>query len=116
MTNKPKRIENPQPTLSNQPGGSATSPVKVAVTAQSSLTYQSPIPPPEILARYNTLVAPDAANRLLQMVEKQEDHRMHLERTAIEGELKRANWGMAAAFVIAIAGIVSSVYLIANGH
>jgi uncharacterized membrane protein len=50
----------------------------------------SPIPPPEVLERYNVVVAPDAADRILKMAESQMAHRQHLETVAVEGENRRA--------------------------
>lgn len=47
--------------------------------------------------------------------ERQTTHRMNLERTVIDGDVWRSNWGLRLAFVFAIALLAASVYLIVNG-
>jgi uncharacterized membrane protein len=68
------------------------------------------LPPAELLERYNQLI-PDGGERLLAMVEQQADHRQQMERSADQ----RAWWGLAAAFVVSMSFLGSSVWLIASG-
>ena len=80
-----------------------------------SVTFQGPIPPPELLKAYNEIV-PDGANRIFVMAEKQSSHRIELESIVINGDNKRANWGLATGFTIGIVMIVLSFILVLYGH
>ena len=51
--------------------------------------WSGPLPPPQILQRYEEIV-PGAADRILKMTEKQMNHRIDLEKTVIEGDAKRS--------------------------
>lgn len=45
------------------------------------------------------------------MAEQQAQHRRELEKTVVEADVRRANWGLAAGFVVAMAGFgVSAVF------
>lgn len=86
------------------------------VRAEASyLTYNSPIPPPEILAGYNAVI-PGGAERILAMAEKQTDHRIDIEKQAVGGENFRATAGIFAALVIALSGLWTAYSLAMNGH
>src|SRR5437773_2627905 len=65
----------------------------VVMLAQTEIRAQvtsGPLPSPDILREYDLLV-PGAAERFIARFEKQSEHRMHLERTVIEGDDRRAN-------------------------
>jgi len=81
----------------------------------SSQTFRGPLPPPEILVQYNDAV-PDGAERIIVMAETQAKHRMALESRVVDADIKRANWGLAAGFVVAIAGLVASCLMVVGGH
>lgn len=53
------------------------------VVTQSA--FQGPIPPPSILNEYNIIV-PDAAERIIQMAEKDQKHVHEMEKAALEGQ------------------------------
>ena len=73
--------------------------------------FSGPLPPPEILAKYNKVLA-GAADRIISMAEQQSAHRQALERMAVEagirdGEAARL-WqrrGQTLGFTIAILAI-----------
>ncbi len=67
---------------------------RLSISASQEVSYHSPIPPPQILAGYNAIVAPDAGDRILRMVERQEEHRQYLEKCVIEGDNRRADKGL----------------------
>jgi uncharacterized membrane protein len=73
------------------------------VTASS---FQGPIPPPDVLAGYETLL-PGSANRILSMAESQTRHRQNLETKVTDHDIRNAERGLYAAFGIGIVGIVS---------
>lgn len=85
---------------------------KVAVHAE---TYSGPLPKPDALQEYDRIV-PGAAERILRMAEKQAEHRQYLEKTVIVGDTKRANWGLAAGFIVAMSGLGAAVWLVATGN
>jgi uncharacterized membrane protein len=80
-----------------------------------SASFSGPLPPPEILARYNDAV-PDAAERIIAMAEKQAEHRMGLESRVIDADIRRANAGVVAGFLVALAFLGGSVFLVFTGH
>ncbi len=77
--------------------------------------WSGPLPPPQILQRYEEIV-PGAADRILKMTEKQMNHRIDLEKTVIKGDSKRSYLGLIAGFIVAISAIGGAIYLAANGH
>ena len=98
----------------------ATSP-RADVTAIRA-SWRAPLPPPNALARYND-VLPGAAERILQMAEKQQeqDHNVQMEaigieRTVVVSDARRAYFGLLAGFIISLLVIGGSIYLITTGH
>jgi uncharacterized membrane protein len=89
--------------------------VRGAAMQLQSVSFQGPIPPPELLRAYNEIV-PDGANRILLMAENQSNHRIDLESTVIKGDNRRASWGLFTGYTIGILIIVLSYILIMNGH
>jgi uncharacterized membrane protein len=76
--------------------------------------YSGPLPPPEILARFDAVV-PGAAERILKMAEEQAAHRKDLERKLVESDIERSKWGQALGFLIAIAGLAASAAIAIYG-
>lgn len=74
-----------------------------------------PLPAPEDLERYNTII-PNGAERILHMAEEQQKHRMHLEKYALHSDSRRSWAGLAAGLVVVLAVLGASVWLIAGGH
>jgi uncharacterized membrane protein len=84
-------------------------------TIQMSKEFSGPIPPPETLAHYNT-VLPGAAERILAMAEKQQTHRQDLERRVIFSNTRSQTRGTYLGFAIALTAILSGVFLIYIGR
>jgi uncharacterized membrane protein len=82
-----------------------------AITA----SWRAPLPPPDAFERYEEIL-PGSANRILEMAEKQHEHRISIERTIVFGNSRRAYLGLAAGFIISALGIGGGIYLIATGH
>ena len=59
---------------------------RVTFQAEASLSYNSSLPPPEILAGYSR-TQPDAPERILAMAERQKAHRQQMEKPLYKLEL-----------------------------
>lgn len=84
--------------------------------------FTGPIPPPSLLRGYDE-VCPGAASRIIEMAEKQEDHRMKMERTAADVGLEamrqefwEARRGQVCAVIVALAFIGAGVAIAYQGH
>lgn len=80
-----------------------------------SSTFSGPLPPPEILIRYNDAV-PDGAERIIALAERQAAHRMALESRVVDADIKRSYWGLGAGFLIALAGLAASFFMVDRGN
>lgn len=107
----PSQINQPTSQERKQPHAGS-----VTVSARSELSYHSPLPPPEILAGYNALVSPDAGDRILKMVERQEEHRQYIEKLVIDGDSKRAYAGLWVGGIIVMGTISLTAYLASLGQ
>jgi uncharacterized membrane protein len=89
-------------------------PIQQSVALFKAEHFSGPLPPPEMLQRYND-VAPGMAERIVALAEKQSDHRRSLESQVVNGNERRANRGQWMAFILAFAGIIAGVYLTMSG-
>jgi uncharacterized membrane protein len=95
-----KQINNPQSTL---PDG------HVVVSQQ----WSGPLPPPKVLADFD-LIIPGASERILGMVEAEQQHRITHESTVLQaqmGDNRRRNWLGAGIAFTAIAASVFTAYI-----
>lgn len=83
--------------------------------AQYRQLFSGPLPPPETLILYND-AHPGLANRIVTMAEKQQDHRIDIEKKAVSGEIEIRREALRAAFVLGLAIVLGAVYLLANGR
>lgn len=74
-----------------------------------------PLPAPETLREYSALI-PNGAERIMAMAEKQQDHRISLEKRVIGGQIVQSNIGQFLAFFIGIAALSAATYCSVNGH
>ncbi len=77
----------------------------------AQMEFSGPLPHPQILRQYNE-VLPGAAERILIMAEKQQDHRIGMDRSGV----RRANWGLGAGYSLSVMGLISSAFLVLHGH
>ena len=63
------------------------------------------MPPPNILREYDE-IAPNAAERILRMAERQAEHRNAIER----GDSRRATLGIIAGVIVALAALALPAY------
>ncbi len=86
-----------------------------SILAQVFQQWQGPLPHPDWLAGYEKVV-PGLADRLMQCFENQVRHRIAIEGTAINGNVKAQNNGQWFAFVIALSILAFAFYLASLGH
>ncbi|MFA4845959.1 MAG: DUF2335 domain-containing protein [Patescibacteria group bacterium] len=72
--------------------------------------FSGPIPPPSLFRQYDQIV-PGAAERLLQMAEKQATHRIQLESLVIASDVRKSERGQNFGFCIAVFGLVCAFIL-----
>ena len=105
---KPLNPRNPGKPA-NKPPAPAMHKRDAALSQQTGTIFHSgPLPDPATMEYYNKLI-PDAAERLLTLVETQAAHRQA--REANEDKLKSRNslWGMILAFLLGLTSIVGGV-------
>lgn len=105
--------EEVKPIIENLPEDQQAKVVKAMIAV--SRTWRGPMPPPDVLKKYNDC-APNGADRILQMTEKRSDHNMRMEDKAISGELQQSKLGQIFAFIIAMSFLIVSGLLIYLGH
>ena len=79
------------------------------VVAHASVQHSGPLPHPRLVREYDEIV-PGAGERLLKMVEKQEDHRIDWESKALEyaaRDKRRGHWLGACVTVIGLLGAIA---------
>lgn len=68
--------------------------------AAFSASYSGPLPPADQIRAYEE-VLPGSADRILAMAERQQEHRLNLERVTVNEAAQRSRWGLRLGFVIA---------------
>lgn len=86
-----------------------------AVTVLAMKHHSGPIPSPETLQGYDNIL-PGAADRVITMAEKQQNHRMGLETKHLSEQMGQSRLGQWLGFIIAIIAISAGTYLTMNGH
>lgn len=76
--------------------------------------FSGPLPPPEILARYNEVVQ-NGAERIFAMVERQGIHREELEKCVVQGNVRSQARGAWLGFIVSMFAMGAGAYLIAIG-
>src|SRR3989338_766052 len=77
--------------------------------------FSGPLPHPSILQGFDHVV-PGAAERILQMAERQAAHRMELEKAVIISDIKKSERGQSFGLVVAVGGLVAAFVLGLYGH
>lgn len=78
------------------------------VRQEVAMSFSGPLPPPEILKKYDEIL-PGAAERIIKMAEKQAEHRQSLEQQVIKSDVKNSKLGILCGFLIGIGGISGGV-------
>jgi len=95
-----------------QPGASQVVSLTAAAFAAS---HEGPLPSAQQLREYEGAL-PGAAERIFAMAERQQEHRMHLEKIAVEGGNQRSWWGLWLGFFISLVVLGLSAGAIYTGH
>lgn len=75
--------------------------------------FSGPLPPPSIIKGYED-VLPGAAERILEMAEKQSEHRQFMERKMISTESRDSLLGVVFAFVLGVGCLFISYEIVVN--
>lgn len=97
---------------STNEGDSAEPKRAVSITHSS---WVGPLPPPQFLRDYDDIV-PGAANRFIELTEREQLHRHSIETWLVRGDVIRSLTGVGAAIVLSALFLGAGVYLISQGH
>ncbi|HLS29393.1 MAG TPA: DUF2335 domain-containing protein [Flavobacteriaceae bacterium] len=86
----------------------------VSITYQEEHSHSGPLPSPEAIGKYNTII-PDGADRIMKMAEKQQKHRMTIESSIIKSQSKQSGLGQWFGLIIGIVGIGCGTFLAYSG-
>ena len=76
--------------------------------------FQGPLPPPFILKDYEEIL-PGSADRILNMSERQQQHRIELERARVFADIRMEQLGLGAGFILAVILAIGGIWLAAEG-
>lgn len=77
--------------------------------------FSGPIPPPEVLAKYNEVV-PDAAERIISMAENQSKHRQDLESKAVSSDIENSRRGLIFGLIIGLTAVIGGTVCAVTAH
>ena len=83
----------------------------VAIRAAS---FRGPLPPPGMFSAYEESL-PGAAERLFVMAEKEQDHRISWENSALQGSQDATRRGQWLGFAMSIFGVLTAGFIALNG-
>lgn len=89
--------------------------VAAQIVRSEHALFRGPLPPPEVLAEYETTL-PGAADRILAMAERQAAHRQELEATVVAGDSRRQIIGLAAGALVTLSALALAGVLAYFGH
>jgi uncharacterized membrane protein len=75
-----------------------------------SVSFQGPLPPPQILKQYDDIV-PGCAERIISQFESQVKHRQELEKKVITSDIRQTYFGSTLGFIIALSAIGAGTFL-----
>lgn len=78
-------------------------------------THIGPLPDPDTLEQYSAIID-NGAERIMVMAEKQQDHRISLEKRVVWNQIIQSYLGQVFAFFIGLAALGAATYCIINGQ
>lgn len=84
------------------------------IAQQRQTLYSGPIPSSEELQKYKEIY-PDAPQIIMDVFQKQTEHRIKIEEIVIKSNTKRATLSTMFAFILGLAMIIGAIYLISIG-
>jgi uncharacterized membrane protein len=113
ITHPPSNLSNQDPLINDNPIPAQGTPK--SIRAQALAAFSGPIPPPDLLDKYNQII-PDGADRILKMAERQSAHRQYIEKWAVIGGTILSYVGVLCAACISSGALYLGYRLIQNGH
>lgn len=89
--------------------------VEQRIVQQSMQAFSGPLPPPAMLAQYNDIL-PNGAERIMQMAERQQEHRHSLEKRVVNSNTFDQRLGLCLGFIIMMSVAGAGVWLISSGR
>ena len=87
----------------------------MSMTLAAFSAWSGPLPPAEQIRAYEE-VLPGSADRILSMAERQQEHRLNLEKVTVNEAANRSWWGLRLGFIIAVLVIAVGAAGIFTGH
>jgi uncharacterized membrane protein len=81
---------------------------------RATMQFSGPLPPPELLAKYNDAV-PNGAQRIVEMAEKQQTHRIGIEKRVVHWNTLDQRLGLILGFILAVSIAGGGFWLINKG-
>lgn len=117
IDDEPTKLESPDPSEDPEASGPEITKITAEVTRKVmtsvSRFFSGPLPPPEILIRYNEAF-PEAAKRIMEMAESQLAHRQGMEKKVVDSNCQHEFWGLIVGAVLSGFAILGGIYLAAN--
>jgi uncharacterized membrane protein len=85
------------------------------ITQVTAERYSGPVPHPEMLARYETIV-PGSAERLISMAERSMAHQISMESTMLTKANAQTDRGQHYGLAVALTGLIGAFTLVLCGH
>ncbi len=104
MSRQRNKTRNKRPVQKQQP--ITTQQQNHQQVVQVTEQFSGPIPPPDVLERYNQ-IAPGAANRIIAMAEQETGHRRDMELSILSNEYREARMGQICAVIIGSLAIIT---------
>lgn len=87
----------------------------ISITMIQEKSHSGPLPDAETLIKYNSVI-PNGADRIMQMAEKQQDHRMSIENKVILSQTRQSGLGQWFGLIIGLFGIGCGTFLAYSGE
>lgn len=87
----------------------------IGISIERSSEFSGPLPPPEILEKYNAVID-NGAERIMTMAENQSAHRLQLEKQVVNSQIKQSGRGQWFGFIVGIVGLALATTLAILGY